>query len=263
MAQGPSAQIQSLIKRAPAAWLNDVCVALRNSPAAAKAEDIKKRMPITSNADLALLLNEAIDSAGGYVSWEALGYGLQMAFVMHKHANEANHIEMLWSGPPPAGHLPARRIDQALYDLIANAKQEILLVTFAAVKVDRLAAALMMAADRGVKIRLVLEFAETSEGQLSFDALKAFPEPLVKASEVYYWPVEKRERNPAGKPGKLHAKLAVVDDVVLVSSANLTDDAFTRNLEVGALVKNHDVLRWAQDHFSSLISDSTLRRLSR
>ena len=47
-----------------------------------------------------------------------------------------------------------------------------------------------------------------------------------------------------------HAKLAVVDDVVLVSSANLTDDAFTRNLEVRARITDSDVVRWARHHFA-------------
>ena len=49
---------------------------------------------------------------------------------------------------------------------------------------------------------------------------------LIQASEIYQWPVEKRERNQAGRPGKLHAKVAIVDDMALVSSANLTDDAW-------------------------------------
>jgi phosphatidylserine/phosphatidylglycerophosphate/cardiolipin synthase-like enzyme len=262
MEQGLSAHIQGVIRRAPDAWLKDVCFALRSSPPTESAGSIKKRMPTTSNADLAFLLYEVIDVAAGEVSWEALGYGLQSAFDTYVHDQEARQIEMLWSGPPPAGHLRARRIDQALYDLIANAKHEILLVTFAAVKVERLAAALIKAAERGVKIRLVLEFAETSEGQLSFDALKAFPAALVDACEVYFWPVEKRERNQAGKPGKLHAKLAVIDGVVLVSSANLTDDAFARNLELGARLIDPDIAHWVNDHFGGLISDSTLNRVN-
>lgn len=108
----------------------------------------------------------------------------------------------------------------------------------------------------------MLEFAEASEGQLSFDALKAFPAALVDASEVYFWPVEKRERNEAGKPGKLHAKLAVIDGVVLVSSANLTDDAFARNLELGARLTDPDIAQWTKDHFGGLISRSTLRRIN-
>lgn len=256
-----SAQIRGVVRRAPAAWLQDVCTALHSAPPTATADFIKKRIPATSNADLSFILYRVIDAAEGEFSWEALSCGLKMAFDTYVEAQSTRHIEMLWSGPPPAGHLPARRIDQALYDLIASAKEEILLVTFAAAKVDRLAAELTKAAARGVKIQLILEFAEASEGQLSFDALRAFPTALVHASEVYFWPVEKRERNQAGKPGKLHAKLAVIDNVVLVSSANLTDDAFSRNLELGVSLTDPDVVRWAIDHFGGLICDLTLMRV--
>jgi len=196
------------------------------------------------------------------MSWESLGYSIWIAFEIHQHDHETRQIEMLWSGPPPADHLAARRIDQALYDLIASAKREILLVTFAAVKVERLASALLKATSDGVKVRLVLEFAEASEGQLSFDALKAFPPALVKMVDVYFWPVENRGRNQAGKPGKLHAKLAVVDDVVLVSSANLTDDAFSRNLEVGVRITDIGTLVWAKEYFDGLINESILRKVS-
>lgn len=256
-----SALIQRIINRAPSGWLKDVCIALRSSSATEAPNVIKKRMPTTSNADLASCLHELIETADGEVSWEALGVGLQWAFNIHADDQKARQVEMLWSGPAPAGHLPARRIDQALYDLIANAKKEILLVTFAAAKVERLAAGLIAAAKRGVKIRLVLEFAEASGGQLSFDALKAFPSELAAASEVYFWPMEKRGRNQAGKPGKLHAKLAVIDDVVLLSSANLTDDAFSRNLEIGVRLVDPGILQGAKDHFGILMKDSTLLRV--
>lgn len=261
MEQTISEQIRRVVARASASWLKDVCLALRCASPTATAEVIKKSMPVTSNADLSFMLCNIFDATEGEVSWEALGFGLEMAFDACFESRSVRQIEMLWSGPPPAEHLSARRIDQALYDLIANAKTEILLVTFAASKVDRLGGALAEAAARGIRIRLVLEFAEASEGQLSFDALKAFPRALVEASEVYFWPVEKRERNQARKPGKLHAKLGVIDNVVLVSSANLTDDAFSRNLELGVRLTDPGAVRWAKDYFSGLISDSTLKRL--
>jgi cardiolipin synthase A/B len=255
-------QISALTVRAPAAWLQEVWSELRSAPATATADLLKKRLPATSNSDLAHLLQQILDLAEGSMSWEALGYGLQVSSEIHSSYLDTRQIEMLWSGPPPSGHLAARRIDQALYDLIASAKHEILLVTFAAVKVDRLADTLLKAAQRGVKIRLVLEFAEASEGQLSFDALRAFSTALIDTAEVYYWPVENRERNQAGRPGKLHAKLAAIDNVVLISSANLTDDAFSRNLELGVKLTDPDVVLWAKEHFQGLIRDNTLRRLS-
>lgn len=262
MDQELTAAIRGLISRASSVWLKEVCAILRSAPPTATADFISRRLPVTGNADLAHLLQRTLEAAVGVASWEAVGYGLKLAYETRAHDQESRQIEMLWSGPPPAGHLPARRIDQALYDLIDAAKREILLVTFAAAKVERLAAALLKASDRGVKIRLILEFAEASEGQLSFDALRAFPAALVKAAEVYYWPVENRERNQAGRPGKLHAKLAVVDDAVLLSSANLTDDAFSRNLELGVKLRDPAVIRWSRDHFETLIQAATLTLLN-
>lgn len=242
-------------------WLNEACEILRTAPVTATPDFIKKRMPETSNSDLAFLLFQVVDMAAGKLSWEALGCSLRIAFDIHHRDQRARQIEMLWSGPPPANHLPARRIDQALYDLIAASKKEILLVTFAAAKIDRLAAALLKAAGRGVKIRLILEFSEASEGQLSFDALKAFPPTLVDVAEVYFWPVERRERNQAGRPGKLHAKLAVIDQTVLISSANLTDDAFNRNIEIGVLLEDADLLIWSKNYVDGLINNLTLKRI--
>jgi len=73
---------------------------------------------------------------------------------------------------------------------------------------------------------------------------------------------KKRGRNPAGRPGKLHAKVAIVEDIALVSSANLTDDAFNRNLEVGLLVKNSEFLLTTKSYFDSMIVAGTLSRLN-
>jgi phosphatidylserine/phosphatidylglycerophosphate/cardiolipin synthase-like enzyme len=56
-----------------------------------------------------------------------------------------------------------------------------------------------------------------------------------------------------GRPGKLHAKVALVDDFVLVSSANLTDDAFNRNLEVGVLLRNPEFLVSIRTYLESLL----------
>ena len=252
--------IENLVRRAPSDWLASTCKVLRSFPSAANKEIVLKNIPNTNNADLSFLMSKVVGSCNGLMSWEALSWALSTSFIAYQRSRAEQHIELLWSGPSPANQIPARRIDQALYDLIANAKREILMVTFAAAKIERLTGELWKATKAGVKVRLILEFEESSEGQLSFDALKAFPAPLIHASEIYHWPVEKRERNQAGRPGKLHAKVAIVDDIVLVSSANLTDDAFNRNLEVGLLVKNAEFLVTAKSYLESLITAGTLSR---
>ncbi len=256
-----SIAVENLIRKAQAGWLTASCEALRSFPATANVDFVIKRLPATNNADLSFLMTEVVRLAFGKMSWEALSWTLDTTFNTYHRWQAEQQIKLLWAGPSPADQIPARRIDQALYDLIANAKREILLVTFAAAKIERLAQALISAAGRGVAIKLILEFEQSSEGQLSYDALKAFPPDLIAAVEVYHWPVEKRERNQAGHPGKLHAKVAIVDDTALVSSANLTDDAFNRNLEVGVMVGSSEFLTKIKSYLGTLISNDTITRL--
>lgn len=236
---------------------------LRGLPVTATTEFVLQRLPATSNADLLFMVGETVRLASATMSWEALSWVLRTNSITQQRWQANHRIELLWAGPSPANQIPARRIDQALYDLIAGAKREILLVTFAAAKIGRLSDELLKASRRGVRIRLILEFEETSEGQLSYDALKAFPQALISVVEIYQWPVEKRERNQAGRPGKLHAKVAIVDNNALLSSANLTDDAFNRNLEVGVMATNAEFLLLITAYFDVLIAEQTLRRLPR
>lgn len=136
--------------------------------------------------------------------------------------------EIIWTGPAN-NRFPVRRLDQVLYDLVSKAQKRIVLVTFAAYRVPLLCDHLTRAVQRGIELKLIIESEEESEGQLTRDAIAAFSEvPL--ARNIYYWPVSQRQ---AGRPGKLHMKCAIIDDVALIGSANLTDDAFNRNMEVG------------------------------
>lgn len=149
-------------------------------------------------------------------------------------------VDLIWTGPS-SGKYTTRRIDQILYDLITDAKRRIFLTTFSAFKVERLSSALMNACTRDVKISLLLETTVDSEGQLSADAINAFLGLPLKKIEILHWPKEQRERNQLGRPGKLHAKCAVIDDHVLISSANLTDDAFSRNIEMGVSITSSEL----------------------
>lgn len=248
-----------LVAKAPAHWIDAVCEMLRSLPSTASREKVFKEMPLINNADLTSIMREVVGLGIERMSWEALGWTLDTARKVYVHWQSTQDIELLWAGPLPAMEIPARRIDQALYDLIANAQREILLVTFAAARIERLTGELLKAVARGVHVRLVFEFEESSEGQLSYDALKAFPAALTQAVEVYHWPVENRERNQAGRPGKMHAKFAIIDDTALVSSANLTDDAFNRNLEMGAMIRDAEFLKSAKAHIDSLISGNILQ----
>jgi len=257
-----SGAIKKLIEQAPSPWLEELCAELRSWPTGANGATLLHKLPPTHNGDLAFQSREVVKLCHGQVSWEALGTAISLLAAVCAKCQTEQQIELLWAGPPPPTGMPARRIDQALYDLISCAEREILLITFAAHKIQRLADNLAVASRRGVGVRLLLEFESQSQHQLSRDALKAFPADLRTRADVYYWPLEKRELNLSGRPGKLHAKAAVVDNQALLSSANLTDDAFLRNLELGALFTGGDLPVRLREHFEHLVGNGTLVRWS-
>jgi cardiolipin synthase len=255
-----SQAIEQLGQEAPRSWLEEVCDALQISPSALSADDVLRRLPPTYNGDLAHHLRSLVQLSDGVIPWEALGAAIAVCATLRTRRQIEERVELLWAGPAPAGGMPARRIDQVLYDLIAAAQKDVLLVTFAAHKIKRLAEMLVSASHRGVRVRLILEFGVHSQFQLTHDALRAFPDDLRTAAEVFYWPLEKRELNLFGKPGKLHAKAAVIDKDALLSSANLTDDAFLRNLELGVQFVGGEMPTRLRAHFEHLISSGTLLR---
>ena len=76
---------------------------------------------------------------------------------------------------------------------------------------------------------------------------------------VYYDP---RALELGGPGGVLHAKGVVTDDeAVFVTSANLTEAALDRNIEVGLLVRDSALAATLSSHFRGLIERGLLRPL--
>jgi cardiolipin synthase len=252
--------ISALVRKAPENWLKSICQIMRSGPEHASESDLLTQIPATVNGDIAFLVATVIKQAHGKMTWEALGWAIEAYAAAYDHSQKQQRVELLWAGPSPAANVQARRIDQMLYDKIASAKHDILLITFAAYKVGRLIEGLTDAITRNVQVRLILEFETESQYQLSQDALKAFPADFQNKSLIYYWPLEKRKKNSFGNPGKLHAKGAVIDDCAMLFSANLTDDAFNRNLELGTLFEGGEMPKQLRNHFDGLINGGTLAR---
>ncbi len=67
---------------------------------------------------------------------------------------------------------------------------------------------------------------------------------------------------PEEPGGVLHAKAVVADEeLVFVTSANLTEAAFDRNIEVGLLVKDRALAASVSSHFRALIDRGLLSPL--
>jgi cardiolipin synthase len=222
------------------------------------ADQLIQTLAAITNHDIAWLLGRTIQENASLSSSQI---AVAMSVVDALVKEEIGPSEIIWSGPPN-GLFPVRRIDQVLYDLINQASERILLVTFAAHRIERLCSCLHSALSRNVSLTLVLEAEQESEGQLSRDALSAFSSVSAAGCSIYYWSIEQRARNAAGRPGKLHAKCAVIDSSAIIGSANLTEDAFNRNLEMGILLRDGSTPDRIFSHFNALINRGVFREIS-
>ena len=69
--------------------------------------------------------------------------------------------------------------------------------------------------------------------------------------------------NPPGRTvSSMHAKCVVIDgQEALVTSANFTEAAQERNIELGLLVDSHAIACRIEHHFTTLIRKGSLERL--
>ena len=84
--------------------------------------------------------------------------------------------------------------------------------------------------------------------------------PGQRLPQVFYDPRSLTSSGPTRSA--LHSKCVVVDGgEALVTSANFTEAAQERNIELGLLVRSSEVARQVEDHFYSLIQNGHLARL--
>lgn len=168
------------------------------------------------------------------------------------------HVEPVWTGPR-IGAAGLRRTEQVLLEMICAAKVSIWLVAFAAYKVPLVSSALQAAMARGVRLQLVLEDREVSEGKVTFDPLPALAAAGLGGAEVFVWPLDQRPRDDRGRHGTLHAKGLVVDDrMAFITSANMTEDALNINMELGVALHVPQAVRQVADQLRGLVSNGVL-----
>ena len=109
-------------------------------------------------------------------------------------------------------------------------------------------AALDAAVARGVRVDLILESPEHLDGGGGAAAYAKY--------RVYHWPADRRDPPDA----KLHAKAVIVDNRgVLLTSANMTNAAYDKNIELGVLRRGGTTAARVQNHFDELITRGELR----
>jgi phosphatidylserine/phosphatidylglycerophosphate/cardiolipin synthase-like enzyme len=210
---------------------------------------------------LATSFLDAWQSDAKIVSPEGVAAALLTAANSEQAHQQQQSVELVWTGPD-VGVVPLRRTEQALLQVIDSATRRATVVSYAVYHIPRICEALVRAADRGVSINVIIETPDRLEGQNTYDTLKALGPSVAARCGVFLWPLEEREKDDNGKPGILHVKCAVADGRWLfLSSANLTEYAFTMNMELGVLISGGSIPMQVEDQFDRLIQTGALARV--
>jgi phosphatidylserine/phosphatidylglycerophosphate/cardiolipin synthase-like enzyme len=192
---------------------------------------------------------------------EGVALALRAASATAQHYREAQSVELVWTGPGVM-EIPLRRTDQALLQVIDAARRSLLVVSFAVYKIPAVTQALVRAFERGVTLRICVEAPEPSGQKIAYDTIQALGTEVQQRAEIYIWPREQRPTDPRGRAGSLHAKCAVADEELLfISSANLTEYAMSLNMELGVLARGGPLPGMVAAQFGRLMESGVLREV--
>lgn len=215
---------------------------------------------------------EAAALAAALDRWEALGAAGRAKAAWLRSLQEAEGRreppEFVWSGPK-VHDVRARATRQALEQSLGNAHRSVWLSTYAYYDGPRAFEPLSrrMEAVPELEVTLLLNI-ERKRGDTT-----AATELIRRFADRFWgrdWPGSRRPRvffDPRAlaegrAEGVLHAKALVVDEErVLITSANLTEAAFDRNIEMGLLLRDRALAATVIAHFRSLIERQELHAL--
>jgi phosphatidylserine/phosphatidylglycerophosphate/cardiolipin synthase-like enzyme len=176
--------------------------------------------------------------------------------------------DLVWSGPEVAG-LPARDTRRVYEELLGSADHSLWVSTYAFFDGPRVFELLAdrMGATPGLRVTLLLNIQRArGDTTAASSVVRRFADrfwskdwPGSLRPRVYFDPRALELEAPGGV---LHAKAVVADDeAVFVTSANLTEAALDRNIEIGLFVRDRALATSVTTHFQVLIDRSLLRPL--
>lgn len=176
--------------------------------------------------------------------------------------------DLVWSGEEMEG-LHARDTRAVFEELLGKAQESLWISSYTYFDGKRAFQVLATHMDRtpGLQTTLLLNIRRKPGDTTKADYLvRSFADQLWSAD----WPGDRRPRvfyDPRaldldGPPAVLHAKAVVADsETLFVTSANLTESAFDRNIEMGLLVRDRALGLSAIRHLQGLIEKKLVRAL--
>ncbi len=250
-----------LVKRLPVSVVETLAQAISTIDANDWSSDLGRILesiahPHHRSSVVAFLDNCRVNAAR--LSPQAVAVAMLTAAVSEQAHREHQSAELVWTGPD-VGVFPFRRTEQVMLQVIEAATQRLTIVSYAVYNIPRICDALLRAAARGVAIKVVVESPDRLEGQNTYSTLVALGPSVAKQCGVFLWPLANRATDDNGKPGILHVKCAVADGQWLfLSSANLTEYAFTLNMELGLLISGGSLPNQVEAHFDRMIETGVL-----
>lgn len=220
----------------------------------------------------------AVELARGFQQLADDGHPAQsLALLLEALASERQRsealtesVELVWTGPECPGLLNRDTL-VVVQDLFRKATKSILVTSYALYQGKALFSGLAarMVAIPELQVRMFLDISRP-QGDTSLGAMivqryanrfrsQEWPEG-VRLPEIWYDP----RALEIGKEKKacLHAKCIVVDgEISFVSSANLTEAAQQRNIEVGALIHSEACASTIEQHFRLLSERGLLEKV--
>jgi phosphatidylserine/phosphatidylglycerophosphate/cardiolipin synthase-like enzyme len=207
-------------------------------------------------------------SASG-MSSEALSVCLELiADALSSRPRLEDFVDLVTTGPE-AGGVANRSTAVVVSELFRGAEHSVLIAGYSVYQGQKVFQALgdrMMQRPK-LEVRMFLDVPRKQGDTSSADALIARFVQQFKSSQ---WPKDmplpnvyscERVITRNGKPGSLHAKCIVVDGkYVFVSSANFTEAAQERNIEVGLLVQSRALAERVCRFFDALLDDRFFTR---
>lgn len=188
------------------------------------------------------------EASGGEVA-----SAFRTASRVSRNMRDEARAELVWSGPDTK-IVPVRRTEQVILEMIRSATERLLFVSFVAYNIESLLEALREAMERGVQVSFLLEDPEA--GHIKGDPMGLIKGALPKA-KVYRWSPESRLDHGNGS---VHAKCVLADGrAVFITSANLTNAAMERNMELGIKITGGAIPDQLQAHFGAMVATRMIR----
>lgn len=181
---------------------------------------------------------------------------------------EQDRLQMVWTGPDQDSRT-ARDTSVVVGELLSQASKSLLITTFSLSRDARTFEPVGLAMQRNpdLEVVMVVHVDMSRQNVYGGEAIEAFAREFW--STKWPWTVRPRvffdprgvQSDPMGRALQ-HAKCIVVDlERVLVTSANYTESGHLRNVELGIVVRDHDLASRVDSQFRKLIADGFLQRL--